>query len=228
MPGGMSWNRNVDQENGASAGTRRSTQACYTAKREILREFRLVLAYAVAIGGNNRWRIGWGCGLNFDHRRGRLDERCLRRGFRKSYSLPLTLATALGLFSSTFLALARGSIRLTGMPGPPASRSFLTARAAVTSLGPRWQEPAFAAFQKAPAAARVPTARAAWLTRRQRGDTQIGPREGLLPSGQAAGSWLLLAATFRRRHWTTLVQAPAADTCQLTCSVSRVREDAGT
>ena len=59
-----------------------------------------------------------------------------------------------------------------------------------------------------------------------RGDTQIGPREGLLPSGQAAGRWyfppLLCAA-----KWTPLVQAPAADKCQLTCGISHVREDAG-
>ena len=49
-----------------------------------------------------------GCGLDFDHRRGRLDGWCLRRGFGKSCSLPLALATALGLFSSAFLAVGGG------------------------------------------------------------------------------------------------------------------------
>jgi hypothetical protein len=31
----------------------------------------------------------------------------------------------------------------------------------------------------------------------------------------------------RPPRWTPLVQAPAADTCQLTCSISRVRGDPG-
>ena len=45
---------------------------------------------------------------------------------------------------------------------------FSTSRTAVTSLWPRRQEPAFAILKQAPATARVPTANAAWLTRRQR------------------------------------------------------------
>lgn len=143
-----------------------------SAARQVVRlwaDFGWALAYAVAVGGNNRCRIGRECGLDFDHRQGRLDGRCLGRGPGKSCSLPL--ATALGLFSSAFLTLEGGSISLTGMPGPPVRRRFLTSRAAITSLGPRWQEPAFAVFQEAPATARVPTARAAWLTRGQRAGT---------------------------------------------------------
>ena len=41
MPDDMSRNRNVDRENGARAGTERSTQACCTADRQILGKFRL-------------------------------------------------------------------------------------------------------------------------------------------------------------------------------------------
>jgi hypothetical protein len=78
---------------------------------------------------------------------------------------------ASGLFSAAFLALDAGSIALTGMPGPPAIRSSLTSRAAITSLWPRWQEPAFAVFKEALATARVPTTKTAWLTRHQRAGT---------------------------------------------------------
>ena len=200
MPGGTSRNRNVDGENGARAGTERSTQVCCTANRQIVGGFWLALAYAVAVGGNNRCRIGCECGLDFDHRQGRLDGRCLGRGLGKSCSLPLPLATALGLFSSAFLALEGGSISLTGMPGPPVRRSFLTSRAAITSLGPRWQEPAFAVFQEAPATARVPTARAAWLTRRQARGHSNRPTGGLAPERSGGGKVVLPAATLRRRH----------------------------
>jgi hypothetical protein len=41
MPGGMSRNRNVDQENGARAETGRSSLVYCTAGRKILGEFRL-------------------------------------------------------------------------------------------------------------------------------------------------------------------------------------------
>jgi hypothetical protein len=133
--------------------------------------FGWALAYAMAVGGNNWCRIGRECGLDFDHRQGRLDGRRLGRVLGKSCSPPLPLAMAFGLFSSAFLALDGGSISLTGMPGPPACRSFLTSRAAITSLGPRWQKPAFAVFKEASATARVPTAKAVWLTRRQRAGT---------------------------------------------------------
>jgi len=133
--------------------------------------FGWALAYAMAVGGSHWCRIGRECGLDFDHREGRLDGRRLGRGLGKSCSLPLTLAMASGLFSAAFLALDGGSISLTGMPGPPALRSLLTSRAAITSLGPRWQEPAFAAFQEAPATARVPTTKVVRLTRHQRAGT---------------------------------------------------------
>ena len=96
---------------------------------------------------------------------------------------------ASGLFSAAFHALSGGSISLTGTPGPPTLGGFSTSRAAITSLWPRWHEPAFAIFKQAPATARMPTATVASLTRRQRGHTQVGPREGKLPSGQAAGRW---------------------------------------
>ena len=75
------------------------------------------------------------------------------------------------LFSAAFLALNSGSIGLTGMPGPPVLGGFSTSRTAITSLGPRGQEPAFAIFKQTPATARMPTAKAAWLTRRQRAGT---------------------------------------------------------
>src|SRR3974390_3858645 len=78
---------------------------------------------------------------------------------------------AWSLFSAAFLALEGGSISLTGMPGPLVLRGFSTSRAAITSLGPSWQEPAFAVFEQASATARVPTAKAAWLTWRQRAGT---------------------------------------------------------
>jgi hypothetical protein len=73
----------------------------------------------------------------------------------------------------------------------------------------------------------VPTAKAAWLTRCQRAGTL----------NRAHGRACSRAVRRReggtsRRHfapttWTPLVQAPAADTCQLTCSISHVRGDAG-
>jgi hypothetical protein len=186
--------------------------------------FGWALAYAVTVGGNNWCRIGCECGLDFDHRQGRLDGRCLGRGLGKSCSPPL--AMALGLLSSAFLALDGGSISLTGMPGPPVCRSFLTSRAAITSLGPRCQEPAFAVFKEAPATARVPTAKAAWLTQRQRAGT-LNRAHGRACS-RAVGR--REAGTSRRYFapttWTPLVQVPAADTCQRTCSISHVREDA--
>jgi len=177
--------------------------------------FGWALAYAMAVGGSHWCRIRRGCGLDVDHREGRLDGRRLGRGLGKSCSppLPLTLAMALGLFSAAFLALDDGSISLTGMPGPPVRRSFLTSRAAITSLGPRWQEPAFAVFKEAPATAGVPTAKAVWLTRHQRAGTL----------NEAHGRACSRAVRRReggtsRRHfapttWTPLVQDPAAYTC---------------
>jgi hypothetical protein len=85
--------------------------------------------------------------LGLDHRGGRLDGRCLGRRLGKSGSLSRSLAMALGLLSTSFLALDGGPIALSGMPGPPVLRGFLTSWAAVTSLGPRRQEPAFTIFK---------------------------------------------------------------------------------
>jgi len=94
---------------------------------------------------------GWGrrldsC-LELDHRGGRLDGRCLGRRLGKSGSLSRSLAMALGLLSASFLALDGGPIALSGIPGPPVLRGFLTSWAAVTSLGPRRQEPEFTTFK---------------------------------------------------------------------------------
>lgn len=186
--------------------------------------FGWALAYVLAVGGDNWCRIGRECGLDLDHRQGRLDGRCLGRGLGKSCSLPF--ATTLGLLSSAFLALDGGSISLTGMPGPPVRRSFLTSRAAITSLGPRWQEPAFAAFKEAPAAARVPTAKAAWLTQCQRAGTLDRAHGRACSRAVRRREGGTSRRYFAPTTWTPLVQAPAADTCQLTCSISHVREDA--
>ena len=150
-------------------------------------DFVWALAYAVAVHGDHQGRIG--NGLGFGHGQSRLDGRCWGRRFRWSCALPFALATASGLLPAAFLACLGGAINLTGTPRPPALGGFSTSGTAITSLRPRRHEPAFAIFKQAPAAARVPTAKAAWLTRRQRGDTQMGPREGKLPSGQAAGRW---------------------------------------
>jgi hypothetical protein len=189
-----------------------------------LENFGWALAYAMAITRRNWCRIGHDSDLDFDHRQGRLDGSCLGSGRGKSRSLPL--AMALGLLSSAFLAVDGGSISLTGMPGPPVRRSFLTSWAAITSLGPRWQEPAFAAFKEAPTAARVPTAKAAWLTRRQRAGTLNRAHGRACSRAVRRREGGTSRRYFAPTTWTPLVQAPAADTCQLTCSISHVREDA--
>jgi hypothetical protein len=200
--------------------------AAWSAARQAARfweNFAWALAHALGACGDNGYRIGRG--LGFDHRQSRLDERYWRRRLGKSRSLPCTLAMASGLFSTAFLALDGRSISLAGMPGPPALCGFPTSRAAITSLGPRGQEPAFAILKQASATARVPTARAARLTRRQRAGTlkwahgRVSSRAVRRREGGAS-----------RRHfaptaWTPLVQTPAADTCQLTCSTSHVRGD---
>ncbi len=110
------------------------------------KNFGWALAYALAICGNQRCRTGLGR-LGFDHREGRLDGSCLGCLLDKNQSLPRTLATTSGLFSAAFLALGGSSIRLAGAPGPPVLGGFSTSWAAITSLGPSWQEPAFAAFK---------------------------------------------------------------------------------
>src|SRR5208337_4238883 len=92
------------------------------------------------------------------------------------------------LLPSPLLASGSGPVDLTGLPELPASCGILTSRAAVTSLGPAQQKPAFAVLEQAPAAAGVPTARAGRLTGQQ-GAGKLGATQGrcFLPNGQAAG-----------------------------------------
>ena len=54
------------------------------------------------------------------------------------------------------------------MPDSPALCGNLASCAAITSLGPRGQKPAFTTFEQAPAATGGPTAGAGWLTGQQR------------------------------------------------------------
>ena len=160
--------------------------------------FRWALAYAVAVLWDHQGRIG--NGLNFDQGQSRLDRRCWGRGFRWSCSLPFTLATASGLFPAAFLASVGGSISLSGMPRPPVLRRFPTSRTAITSLGPRWQEPVFAAFKEAPATARVPTTKGVRLTRHQRAGTLDTAHGRFVPERSGGGKVVLPAATLRLRH----------------------------
>ena len=147
---------------------RKQDVAAWSTARQAARfweNFGWALAYALGARGDNGYRIRRG--LGFDHRQSRLDGKCGGRRLGKSRSLSLPLAMASSLLSAAFLALGGGSISLTGMPGPPAFRGCSTCRAAIASLGPGRQEPAFAIFQQAPAAARVPTVKTDWLTWRQ-------------------------------------------------------------
>jgi hypothetical protein len=189
-------------------------------------DFVWALAYAVAVLADHQGRIG--NGLGFDHKQSRLDGRCWGRRFRWSCSLSFTLATASGLFPAAFLASVGGSISLTGMPRPPVLGGFSTSGTAITSLWPRRHEPAFAIFKQAPATARVPTAKIARLTQRQRAG-KLNMAHGRVRSRAVRRRE---GGTSRRylapKKWTPLVQASAADTCQLTCGNSPVREDAGT
>src|SRR6185312_4528031 len=81
---------------------------------------------------------------------------------------------------------------------------------------------------QAPATARVPTARAARLTRRQRAGTlkwahgRSSSRVVRRREGRTSRRYLAPTT------WTPLVQAPASDTCQLTRGISHVRGDEGT
>ncbi len=152
----------------------------------------------MAVLGDHRGRIGQG--LSFDHRQSRLDGRYGGRRFRKSGSMPLPLTTALGLFPATFLTSVGGSISLTGMPGPPVLGGLPASRTAITSLGPRRQEPALAAFKQAPATARVPTTTGDWLTRHQRAGTLELAHGRFVPERSGGGKVVLPAATLRRRH----------------------------
>ena len=162
-----------------------------------------------------------GC-LGLDHQGGWLDGRCLGRRLGKSGSLPRTLATASGLLSASFLALNGGPVALTGMPVPPALRGFLASRAAVTSLGPRRQEPAFTTFKQTAMAARVPTAKAVGLTRHQRAG-KLDKAHGrdcsrAVRRREGDTSRRYLAPT----TWTPLAQDAAAYTSQITCSNSHL------
>jgi hypothetical protein len=109
-------------------------------------------------------------------------------------------AMASGLVAAVLLAVGGGPVALTGQPPPPAASGVLADRATVARLGSTRQEPAFTSFEQAAAAAGMPTARTGWLTRHQRArKLRMAHGRELLPSGQAAGSWLLPAATLRRR-----------------------------
>ena len=214
------------EENGARAGTRRSTQACCTANRKILGRISAgrwpTLWVPAGIIGTES-DVVWASITGKAGSMGGVGA----AGSARADRCRCTLAMASGLFSAAFLALDGGSISLTGMPGPPVLCGFLTSRAAITSLGPSGQEPAFAIFKQASATARVPTAKAAWLTRRQRAGTlkwahgRASSRAVRRREGSTSRRY------FAPTAWTPLVQAPAADTCQLTCSISHVRGDGG-
>ena len=74
--------------------------------------------------------------------------------------------------------------------GQPASCSVLVDRATVGGLALAWQEPAFAPFEQATAAAGMPAARTGWLTRNQDGRRLgMAHERDLLPIGQVAGRW---------------------------------------
>jgi hypothetical protein len=227
-----------------------------------LGNFGWALAYALAVGGDSRCRIGLGscvgldhrgclgldhrgclgldhrrclgldhrgclgldhrgC-LGLDHRRGWVDGRCLGRRLGKRGSPPCTLATASGLLSASFLALNGGPVALTGIPVPPAPRGSLASRAAVTSLGPRGQKPAFTTFKQTAMAARVPTAKAVGLTQHQRAG-KLDKAHGrdcsrAVRRREGDTSRRYLAPT----TWTPLAQDAAAYTCQITCSTSHL------
>ena len=113
--------------------------------------------------------------------------------------LPAT-AIALGLVPAALFALGGGPISLTGMPAPPAPGSVLASRATIACLGPLGQEPAFAAFQQAPAAARMPTARAGAVVDLSQGEGRLTwPTGGTAPEWSGGGKVVLPAATLRRR-----------------------------
>jgi hypothetical protein len=202
------------EENVASRPTARQTA-------NFRQNFDWALAYARCACGDNRHRLGRG--LGWDHRQNRLAGKCWVRRLGKSRSQPLALTMASSLFSAAFLALDGSSVSLTGVPGPPTLRGFPTGMAAITSLRPSGQEPAFAIFKEASATARVPTMDAAWLTRRQRAGTlkwahgRVSSRAVRRREGGTSRRY------FAPTAWTPLVQGPAPYTCQITCSNSHTR-----
>src|SRR5579863_1129156 len=109
------------------------------------KNFSWALAYALGTCGRSRRGIGGG--LGFDRRQIWLDGTFRRRRLGQSWSLLRTLAMASGLFSTAFLASDGRSISLARVPGPPVLRGFSTLKAAITSLGPSWQEPALAILE---------------------------------------------------------------------------------
>jgi hypothetical protein len=137
-------------------------------------------------------------------------------------TLPATRAIASVLVSTAFLALVAGPVALVGIPDLPGSCGFLASFAAITSLGPAGQEPAFTTFEQASAATRVPTAGAGWLTGQQR----VGKLE------TAHGRYSSRAVRRReggtsRRHFALMTRSrvernQATRTSQITCSTSRL------
>ena len=102
-----------------------------------------------------------------DDRGSQLNVVVWRRRLGKRRLLPETDSIASGLISTELLAVVSSLEALTRVPAAPASRSFLTSRAAITSLRPARQEPDFTTFQQTTVAAGVPTARSGRLTRQQ-------------------------------------------------------------
>ena len=129
-----------------------------------------------------RARLMW-LGLDLGRRR-------LRIG--ASQALLSAAAIASGLVPTALFAVGGGPVALTGMPAPPASGGVLAGRTTEACLGPLGQEPAFTSFEQATSAAGVPAGESRSRSRvvdpeTVRGETEDGPREELLPSGQAAG-----------------------------------------
>ena len=144
---------------------------------------------------------------------------------RRSFSDTIAIAPA--LVSTVFLALFASSIRLVGMPDSPVSCSNLAVCAAITSLGPAGQKPAFTTFEQAPAATGVPAAGTGWLT----GQQSVEKLEA------AHGRSCSRAVRRReggtsRRHFALMTRSrvernQATRTSQITCRVSRMPEIEG-
>ena len=176
-------------------------------------------ALTLAGRGNHGRRVVLWVRLGLDHRGGRLDVRGRRRWLGERCSLSGAVAIASALISAALFAVVASSIELVGKPDSPVLCAKLASCAAITSLGPSGQKPAFTTFEQAPAATGMPAAGAGWLTGQQR----VGKLE------TAHGRYCSRAVrrreggTSRRylapKKWTPLVQ--------LTCGNSLVREGAG-
>jgi len=133
--------------------------------RRILGNLGWALAHAV--GARRSWRVRRGLHQQLGYRRGRFDLGRRGLGLGKRASLVDADAVALGLISAVLPAVGSGPVALASKPDAPAASGFAAVQAAIPCLGVARQEPAFATFKQAPAAARVPTVRAWQLTGRQ-------------------------------------------------------------